>query len=297
LAFTTNGTSAWYFADANGNISNLFTPADTAAASYTYDAFGRRFSSTGTLANVNTFQWSSKENHEPSGLVYYLYRYYNPQTGRWASRDPIGARGGINLYCYVQNSPIDNYDLFGLKCITSLSVIYSQANDGSQRVLPSPDNGPPTGRVYRGSLNATYDDGTQGSWAVLSGGYRSSPAIIPGDDSSTPAGNFTVRTKQGGTLNGFYIDGTGARNAIMIHNAPGHIGTHGCVGIDGGFSDFAEDMKTTKDCCKKKSVPISISYNVSDDDAPHGDKGQGKSSPYGPPIEPDPGPTNSGIPY
>jgi RHS repeat-associated protein len=110
LAFTTNSTSAWYFADANGNVANLFTPADTAAASYTYDPFGRRLTATGTLATANTYQWSGKEFHETSGLVYYLYRFYDPDTGRWLSRDPIGEEGGVNLYGYVANDPVNLID-------------------------------------------------------------------------------------------------------------------------------------------------------------------------------------------
>lgn len=39
--------------------------------------------------------------------------FYNPQTGRWLSRDPIGERGGKNLYGYVDNSPINRSDILG----------------------------------------------------------------------------------------------------------------------------------------------------------------------------------------
>ena len=296
LARNVGGTAWDYTYDANGNVSEVIDGSGNIAAHYEYDPFGNAVVATGSSVASNPWRFSTKPVDLESGYSYYGYRYYNPVDGRWINRDPIGINGGVNIYCYVRNSPIVDCDPLGLKCIMSLSVVYSEANDGGQRVLPPP-NGPKTGRVYTGSLSASYDDGTQGSWAVMSGGYRTdSSSVNDGDDSSTPAGGFTVGTTQGGSLNGFYIDGTG-RDAIMIHDAPGHVGTHGCVGINGGFSDFADDMKTTKNCCKKKSVPISISYNVSDDDAPHGDKGHGKSSPHGPPIEPDPGPTNSGIPY
>jgi len=37
-------------------------------------------------------------------------RYYNPVTGRYLSRDPIGYRDGLNNYIYVHNNPINHID-------------------------------------------------------------------------------------------------------------------------------------------------------------------------------------------
>jgi uncharacterized protein RhaS with RHS repeats len=45
----------------------------------------------------------------------YGYRYYDPVTGRWPSRDPIGERGGLNLYGFVGNDGVNQWDLLGLK--------------------------------------------------------------------------------------------------------------------------------------------------------------------------------------
>jgi RHS repeat-associated protein len=44
----------------------------------------------------------------------YQYRYYDPVTGRWLSRDPIEEEGAINLYGFVNNSPIIRHDLLGM---------------------------------------------------------------------------------------------------------------------------------------------------------------------------------------
>lgn len=49
-----------------------------------------------------------------SGLVYYLYRYYEPNLQRWINRDPIQEKGGRNLYEFVADSPVTVYDSFGL---------------------------------------------------------------------------------------------------------------------------------------------------------------------------------------
>ena len=45
----------------------------------------------------------------------YGYRWYDPLNGRWPSRDPIGERGGINLYGMVKNAPVNRWDYLGLE--------------------------------------------------------------------------------------------------------------------------------------------------------------------------------------
>jgi integrase/recombinase XerD len=46
-------------------------------------------------------------------VAYYGYRYYDPVTGRWPSRDPIEERGGINLYGFVENHGVGKFDYLG----------------------------------------------------------------------------------------------------------------------------------------------------------------------------------------
>ena len=47
------------------------------------------------------------------GMRDYAFRYYDPLSGRWLSRDPIGERGGINLYTFVQNNGVARFDYLG----------------------------------------------------------------------------------------------------------------------------------------------------------------------------------------
>ncbi len=49
-------------------------------------------------------------------LYHYGYRYYNPSTGRWLSRDRIGERAGLNLSALLANTPINDVDKDGLQC-------------------------------------------------------------------------------------------------------------------------------------------------------------------------------------
>jgi RHS repeat-associated protein len=57
----------------------------------------------------------TQEMSDREGCVtVYGYRYYDPVTGRWPSRDPIEEAGGINLYGFAANSPIVKIDYLGL---------------------------------------------------------------------------------------------------------------------------------------------------------------------------------------
>jgi integrase/recombinase XerD len=51
-------------------------------------------------------------------VTYYGYRYYDPLTGRWPSRDPIGETGGVNLYGFVGNNGVNYVDGLGHRIVT-----------------------------------------------------------------------------------------------------------------------------------------------------------------------------------
>jgi RHS repeat-associated protein len=104
----------YYHADGNGNITYLETSAQGLAASYRYDAFGNTLSSSGTYATANTYRFSSKEWMSSVNGYYYLYRFYRPDLQRWPNRDPIEELGGLNLFAYTDNTPIDEVDPLGL---------------------------------------------------------------------------------------------------------------------------------------------------------------------------------------
>ena len=53
--------------------------------------------------------------------VMYLARPYDPNMGRWLSRDPIGEAGGVNLYGFVSNSPTKKIDPLGLVAVTTVN--------------------------------------------------------------------------------------------------------------------------------------------------------------------------------
>jgi RHS repeat-associated protein len=117
----TNGTHFVAF-DGNGNVAALLN-ADTGSlsAQYEYSPFGETLRATGAVAAANPFRFSAKYTDGESGLLFYGFRYHQPATGRWLSRDPIEEEGGGNIYSAFFNCPTrfvdrngkDNYDSGG----------------------------------------------------------------------------------------------------------------------------------------------------------------------------------------
>jgi RHS repeat-associated protein len=106
--------------DFNGNV---LAYADVATSTIThrmeYDPFGQELSLDTLLpgegaAEAPRFRFSTKYTDGETGLVYYGYRSYSPELGRWVNRDPIEEKGGINLYGMVGNDAVNRVDVLGL---------------------------------------------------------------------------------------------------------------------------------------------------------------------------------------
>jgi RHS repeat-associated protein len=110
----TDYTHHYYHADGNGNITYLENTGEGLGASYRYDAFGNLLNASGSYATANTYRFSSKVWIPCLNGYYYLYRFYVPSWERWLNQDPIGEAGGINLYGYCYNDPLNWIDPYGL---------------------------------------------------------------------------------------------------------------------------------------------------------------------------------------
>jgi RHS repeat-associated protein len=62
-------------------------------------------------------RFRSKTCRTRAGVADYGYRYYDPLTGRWPSRDPIAEKGGVNLYGFVRNDGHNKIDILGTELI------------------------------------------------------------------------------------------------------------------------------------------------------------------------------------
>ena len=83
-------------------------------ASYEYSPVGSIIKASGDMAGTLEYRFSTKYFDTETGLYYYGYRYYDPDTGRWLSRDPLEEEGGINLYQFIGNDPVNLVDPMGL---------------------------------------------------------------------------------------------------------------------------------------------------------------------------------------
>ncbi|MBK6780978.1 MAG: RHS repeat-associated core domain-containing protein [Gemmatimonadetes bacterium] len=64
---------------------------------------------------VVRYHFAGREYDGESGLYYMRARYYDPALGRWISEDPIGIAGGLNVYAYAGNDPVNLTDPSGLE--------------------------------------------------------------------------------------------------------------------------------------------------------------------------------------
>ncbi len=113
LSMIKPGEAAYYYHNDHLGTPQVLTDAtQTVAWKAVYTPFGEAVVSIATVENP--FRFPGQYYDAETGLHYNYYRYYNPQTGRYITPDPIGLWGGINLFAYT-NNPVNFIDPLGLK--------------------------------------------------------------------------------------------------------------------------------------------------------------------------------------
>jgi RHS repeat-associated protein len=98
-------------------VSDDGTNQITATGSYDYTPWGKRSNNLSGHTTTHSPGYTGHWHHE-SQLSLAVYRPYDPTNGRWPSRDPIGERGGVNLYGMVGNDAVNRWDLLGMIATT-----------------------------------------------------------------------------------------------------------------------------------------------------------------------------------
>jgi RHS repeat-associated protein len=108
-------TKYFYTRDHLGSIREMLDDSGVKKARYDYDPYGRREANQIPSGAVEAdFGFTGQYFHAPSGLSFAMFRAYDADSGRWLNRDPLGERGGLNLYGFVENNPINKVDATGL---------------------------------------------------------------------------------------------------------------------------------------------------------------------------------------
>ncbi|MGB6474397.1 MAG: RHS repeat-associated core domain-containing protein, partial [Candidatus Sulfotelmatobacter sp.] len=104
LAELRSGTASFYQGDALGTVTSLSNTVGALASTYAYDSFGKLTASTGTI--TNPLQYTAREFDSETDEYYYRARYYDPNSGRFLSEDPLRFRATIDFYAYAINDPV-----------------------------------------------------------------------------------------------------------------------------------------------------------------------------------------------
>ena len=107
IASTVNGEVTKYVKDPHGNVV-VTSRNGSIAGEYDYNAFGEQLTATDT---TNPFRYCGEYYDNENGLTYLRNRYYDSDTGRFLSEDPI--KDGMNWYSYCGGDPVMMVDPSG----------------------------------------------------------------------------------------------------------------------------------------------------------------------------------------
>lgn len=112
--------SAYYHTDHLGTLRVMTGDGGSIYGRASFTSFGELDHATGGFGT--RYQYGGSSGYETfdefPAYVHVGHRYYDPSTGRFLQRDPIGIRGGINTYAYVGNHPANSIDPLGLDTIS-----------------------------------------------------------------------------------------------------------------------------------------------------------------------------------
>jgi len=122
-------TNTYYaLTDHLGTVTALADENGAIVESYEYDAWGNITVYDENDVEIaqsqygNRFTFQGREYSWSTGLYNFRARWYDPETGRWLSKDPIGISGGFNQYVFCGNNPVMFVDPWGFCEVESTKI-------------------------------------------------------------------------------------------------------------------------------------------------------------------------------
>ena len=126
-------TPSFYEYDGGGSVRQLTNSTGQVTDKYEYDAFGHSFTLSGTTPNNYLYQ--GEQFDSDLGLYYLRARYYNPQTGRFLSRDPEDGDytdpKTLHKYLYANGDPVNGIDPMGREDFDEFQFLKKEVSLGA----------------------------------------------------------------------------------------------------------------------------------------------------------------------
>ncbi|MBQ0775872.1 MAG: RHS domain-containing protein [Gammaproteobacteria bacterium] len=112
-SFMQNGNRYYIATDHLGSPRAISDESGNIVKAIAYDSYGNVTSDSNPAFTI-PFGFAGGLQDMDTRLIRFGFRDYDPQTGRWTARDPIGLSGGVNVYGYVLGNPLMRVDISGL---------------------------------------------------------------------------------------------------------------------------------------------------------------------------------------
>lgn len=229
--FVIDGRTVLHRRDNQGSVRLVVDAATGAVAQrLDYDSFGQVL--VDTNPGFQPFGFQGGLYDPDAGLVEFGSRWYDAQTGRWLSKDPIGLNGGMNLYEFCGGDALNMCDPCG--CAVEIGLIGARAAavlgvHASMSLLLNEK-----GRIgikFKGGVGAGVEVGVKGPWNAKRVIRYNSPSV--GDDGSNDI-EFGIEhgiEGHGGVVVGISFDPTGNQpvNGVEVGSIGGGVYTSSAV--------------------------------------------------------------------
>ena len=190
MSVTYNGTNYYYATNIQGDVTAILNSSGTAVVQYTYDAWGKILTTTGSMASTlgvhNPLRYRGYVYDTETTLYYLQSRYYNPAMGRFISADSYPTTGqgllGNNMFAYCGNNPTIRIDssgqFFNTICGAIVGAIISAATrQENESMGDAIVRGMVTGAIAGAGLDICVATGGAAAGLLIAGSLGASAAM------------------------------------------------------------------------------------------------------------------------